>query len=156
MGLVGVFLLFFILMNVKYSVYTFSGRSMWPTIQDKQKLKIDKLSEPHRGDIVIFTAPKAANCPESVGCQFAKRVIAGPGDTVRIQNNTVIVNNKPLDEPYLAQNMQTAAGQWFGNEKELQLESKEYFLLGDNRPQSADSRSYGPVTRDLIIGVAKL
>lgn len=126
-----------------------SGSSMNPTFENGEYLIVDELSyrfaEPERGDVIIFRYPKE---PSKF---FIKRIIGLPGETVKITGGTVTISNISvsglvLDEPYV-KNISA------GNAKEV-LGSEEYFVLGDNRPASSDSRSWGPLERDLIIGRA--
>ncbi|MDE2213367.1 MAG: signal peptidase I [Patescibacteria group bacterium] len=129
-----------------------SGASMEPTFETGQYLIIDELtyhfSNPQRGDIIIFRYP--LNPSEF----FIKRVIGLPGETVHVtpQNVTITEVNgatETLSEPYLVNQ---------GNEVDLtvRLGSDQYFVMGDNRPDSSDSRSWGPVPRSDIVGRAFL
>jgi signal peptidase I len=123
---------------------------MDPTFEDGDYLLVDEISyrfeEPARGDVVIFRFPEDNNQ------FFIKRIIGLPNETVEIKNNKVIIYNKEnpngftLDENYLDPEQET-----LGN-MIARLGSDEYFVLGDNRLQSSDSRRWGPVKRSLIIG----
>lgn len=124
------------------------GASMDPTFKNGQYLIVDKLtyqfSTPERGSVLIFRYPKN---PKKY---FIKRVIGLPGETVNIENGRVrIINNKNpegfvLNEPYVVYET--------GENITKTLEDGEYFVLGDNRPASADSRLWGAVPEDNIIG----
>ena len=134
-----------------------NGQSMVPTFQSGEYLLTDKVSykvgEPQRGDIVVFHAPEAANCPKGTGCDFIKRIIGLPGETVSLQNSTYFINGQPLTEPYIPVEYQTLPGDFFktqGNTYTLAL--GEYFVSGDNRPYSSDSRAWGPITKNEIVG----
>jgi signal peptidase I len=127
------------------------GASMEPNFHDHEYLVIDEISyrfrAPARGDIVVFRYP---NDPSQY---FIKRVVGVPGDRVKIADNDVWIYgaNSPegvrLDEStYLASSVPTAG------DKDVTLAPDEYFLMGDNRTASLDSRSFGPVTRDFIVG----
>jgi signal peptidase I len=115
-------------------------------------------SSPQRGQIVVFTAPVGANScePGYAGMTFVKRLIGLPGETVREDNLGFIWIRKPgarawmkLSEPYLSPRTRLAdssdAGTW-------RVPKGEYFLLGDNRPDSCDSRTWGAVKRSSLIG----
>jgi len=125
-----------------------SGASMDPTFKNGQYLIVDELSynlgNPARGDVAIFKYPKN---PKQY---FIKRVIGLPGETVLIDDQgsvaikTVGGETLSLKEPYIAY---PSAGYL-----ERTLKEGEYFMMGDNRAGSFDSRSWGPVTRDLIVG----
>ena len=102
---------------------------------------------PQRGDIVVFDPPIGA-----VEKPYIKRVIALPGETVSIRDGAVFVDGARLDEPYLG----VTATRWPGrpDEYELLVPEDHVFVLGDNRNNSTDSRSFGPVDEDAIIGRA--
>jgi signal peptidase I len=99
---------------------------------------------PERGDVIVFRYPKD---PDR---DFIKRVIGVPGDRVRVQDGIVYVNDVPLEEPYIADH----AGRDL--DEELVVPAGNYFVLGDNRPNSSDSRSWGFVPEENIIGKAML
>ncbi len=123
-----------------------SGDSMYPTFEDGQYLIIDELSyhfrTPARGEVVIFRYPKD---PSKF---FIKRVIGLPGETVNISRGTVSITKDgkttTLKEPYInAEGYETQTNT---------LKDDEYFVMGDNRPLSLDSRSWGPVQEEKIKG----
>ncbi len=128
------------------------GASMTPTFHDYEYLIIDELSyrfdEPKRGEVVVFRYPKD---PQE---HFIKRVIGLPGEEVQIKNGAVYIYNQDnpdgliLNEPYLAAGEVTTAN----NENKILLKDREYFVLGDNRKASQDSRIFGPVNRSFITG----
>ncbi|MBI4028921.1 MAG: signal peptidase I [Candidatus Blackburnbacteria bacterium] len=128
------------------------GESMYPNFDDKEYLLTDKLSyrfgQPGRGDIVIFAAPPV---PTE---DYIKRITALPGDKVMIKDNLVFVNNQPLKEDYLPPGVVTSPGPFMPEGKEIIVGKNEYIVLGDNRPSSSDSRRWGPVKRDKIVGRA--
>lgn len=133
-----------------------SGLSMFPNFHDKEYILTDKVSykfgEPQRGDVVVFKAPEAANCPEGTGCDFIKRIIGLPGEQVQLINKHFFINGRQLDESnYLASTVVTDPGQYIAN-RTITLGPNEYFVSGDNRPHSSDSRAWGPITKDEIIG----
>lgn len=129
-----------------------SGLSMDPTFKDKQYLIVDELSyhlgDPVRGDVVIFKFPK------NPSQYFIKRVIGLPGETVKVgaQGQVTIKDAEgktvTLKEPYIVHTK--------GDNVERTLNAEEYFMMGDNRSGSFDSRAWGPVSRDLIVGKAFL
>lgn len=130
-----------------------SGASMDTTFENGQYLIVDQLSyylhEPERGDVIIFRYPRD---PSKF---FIKRVIGLPGDTVQIKDTVVTIINDTypdgliLDEPYI-KSMQPAAPQI-----EV-LGDREYFVMGDNRDQSSDSRVWGVLQKERIVGRAWL
>lgn len=130
------------------------GYSMENTLKDKDQLIIDKLSyrltDPKRFDIVVFPYQYDEDT------YFIKRVIGLPGETVQIAENVIYINGEPLAENYGKEAMdEYTAGI---AETELVLGEDEYFVMGDNRNNSSDSRSedVGPIKRDDIIGRAAL
>jgi len=126
------------------------GASMEPTFYDHEYLIIDEFSyhvrDPRRGEVVVF------RYPENPGLFFIKRVIGLPKERITISQGTVTVypegSGKPLvmQEPYLDSSTRTAG------EIDLLLQDDEYYVLGDNRSASFDSRSFGPLDRSFIVG----
>jgi len=128
------------------------GASMEPNFYDHEYLIIDEITyrfdEPKRGDIVVFKYPKD---PRQF---FIKRVVGLPGETVKIEDGLVYVDGQdgyqPLQEDYLSDDVETIMP--LRGYTQVKLAQDEYFLLGDNREQSFDSRAFGPVKREFIIG----
>ncbi|MFA6177380.1 MAG: signal peptidase I [Candidatus Paceibacterota bacterium] len=129
-----------------------SGGSMIPTFTNGDYLIIDKisyeLSNPKRDDVVVF------RYPGDTTKFFIKRVIGLPNETVDIKGNDVTITNNEhpesfkLDQPFV-KNISN-------NEEHIVLKSDEYFVMGDNRSASSDSRAWGPVKRELFTGKAFL
>lgn len=118
------------------------GQSMEPNLSAHQRLIIDKISyrfrPPQRDDIVVLKIP-------SMDELLVKRIVALPGEKVAIQNGTVYINDVPLPEPFL----QDPSNQ---SMEPIVLGPLDYFVLGDNRGNSNDSRVFGPIKRDYILG----
>jgi signal peptidase I len=128
------------------------GLSMWATLDDNDYLianKIDyRLHNPERGDIIILRPP-TDNSKD-----FIKRVIALPGERILIRSGVVYINGRKLDEPYLPEAW-ISFTEWPANNPNGQvLGPNQYFVMGDNRNRSQDSRIFGPITRDRIDGRA--
>ncbi len=134
-----------------------NGRSMFPTFKSGDYLLTDKISyktsDPQRGDVVVFHAPPEAGCPSGTGCDFIKRVIATPGETVAVHNGFIYVNNHKLEESYIPSDFTTLAGKFIEG-RTVTMGPDEYFVSGDNRSHSSDSRVWGPVTKEAIVGKA--
>jgi signal peptidase I len=103
--------------------------------------------EPGRGDIIVFETPPEALERCGAGGTFVKRLIGLPGETIEVRGGTVYIDGKKLTEPYLRENERDFSD--FGPEK---IPPDYFFMMGDNRPQSCDSRVWGPIPRDNIIG----
>ena len=148
---VGSGLMFNMLLSRSYDAYTAPSASMFPTIKVDDHFMVEMLSpddEVARGDIVIFLFPE----DESV--HFVKRVIGLPGDTLEIRRQVIYVNGTPLDEPYVQHTSGTIV-QKRDTLEPVSLGPDEYFVMGDNREDSYDSRWWGPVKRASILGRAK-
>jgi signal peptidase I len=109
--------------------------------------------DPHRGEIVVFKTPPAAEqCENGAGGEtFVKRIIGLPGDKIEERSGTILVNGQKLDEPYVSASEEDhGSGKW--PKGEPRLGPDEYFMMGDNRASSCDSRQWGPVPRANLIG----
>ena len=142
-GLLIVFFRTFVFQN-----FVVEGSSMFPTLTQGDRLIVSRLSyylgQPERGDIIVFQYPYG---PDR---DFVKRVIGLPGETVAIKNGRVFINNKPLQsEPYVKNKSHDTRDP-------VTLGEDEYFVMGDNRTGSSDSRSWGLLQRHFIIGKAWL
>ncbi len=117
---------------------------MFPNFKDGELLLTEKVSyrlyKPTRGDVIVFRAPG----PRKV--DFIKRIIAVPGETVKVENGDVLIEGVKLIEPYETQNTEGSS--------EVKLGENEYFVLGDNRGASSDSRSFGSIRKESIRGKA--
>lgn len=122
------------------------GHSMEPTLHNQQRLLISRMAysgyaDPQRGDIVVFHAWDSSE-------DYIKRVIGVPGDTVAVEDGKVFVNGAAVDEPYIR-------GETNGsNDGTVVLGRDDYYVMGDNRGNSADSRLHGALPRSAIVGKA--
>ncbi len=140
-----------IILPVRYFLiqpFYVKGASMEPNFYDHEYLIIDEISyrfaEPKRGDIIVFKYP---NDKKQF---FIKRIVGLPGEHIVIKDNNVYVNDVELAEAYLSSDAETLLPlRGYGD---VVLADDEYFLLGDNRGQSLDSRVFGPVNKELIVG----
>ncbi|WP_316896485.1 signal peptidase I [Pseudodesulfovibrio indicus] len=133
-----------------FIAYTVPSASMVPSIRVGDRFMAEVL-EPEdrlsRGEIVIFTLP------ETQGTDFVKRIVGLPGETVEIRNRQVLVDGRELKEPYV-QHIKGGLIQERDNLAPVVLGADEYFVMGDNREDSYDSRWLGPVPREQITGRA--
>lgn len=131
-----------------YQPVRVEGTSMQPELRDQDRLFIDKFffrfEKINRGDVVVFHYPRD---PEK---SYIKRVIALPGDSVRITQGHVYINGFSIQEPYVPRRYQDTRSM-----AEMTVPPDEYFVMGDHRSISSDSRDFGPVDRDLIYGKAE-
>lgn len=127
-----------------------SGPSMYPTFQDGDYIISDKVTydfaSPKRGDVIVFKDP------QDTSLDFIKRVIGLPGDTVELVNGKVYVNQQQIQESYIASTIVTTGNSFLPDNQEITVPANDYFVLGDNREVSSDSRSWGYVPKNEIIG----
>jgi signal peptidase I len=124
--------------------------SMETTLNIGDRVLVNKLSyrfhDVHRGDIIVFERPPGE--ADSEISDLIKRVIGLPGDVVEGQNGQVLINGEPLDEPYLDEGVTT------GDFDPIEVPEDHLFMMGDNRGDSRDSRFFGPIAEDTIVGRA--
>jgi signal peptidase I len=130
-----------------YQPVRVEGTSMLPVLEDQDRLFINKMAyrvgEIHRGDVVVFQYPRDHEK------SYIKRVIALPGDDLRIDHGQVYVNGQAIAETYVPKRFADDRSQ-----PEMSVPAHEYFVMGDHRSISSDSRDFGPVERELIYGKA--
>jgi signal peptidase I len=131
--------------------FVVEGQSMEPNFHDREYLLVNKLvyrlHKPQRGDVIVFHPPSRPDI------NYIKRIIALPGDTVDIQDDKILVNGVQIDEPYLGGNKTLIQNSPVAHLKET-LGQDMYFVLGDNREHSSDSREIGDIPAANIIGKA--
>ena len=147
---------------VVQSFYIPSG-SMLPTLQVGDRIIVDKLSydlhDIHRGDIVVFARPPLE---DQEYADLVKRVIGLPGETISSKDGKIYINGKELKEPWLPPGPDSYTGPLAGADPHPQFDlpgpvhipKGEYFVMGDNRTDSEDSRFFGPIPKSLIVGRA--
>lgn len=128
------------------------GSSMEPNFHNNEYILTDKISyrfdEPKRGDVIIFKAPVNPDV------DYIKRIIALPSEKVKVHNGEVYVNNERLNELYLENPTPLFPNSMLKDNAEIMVPDGFYFVMGDNRPHSSDSREFGPIDKKLIIGKA--
>ena len=149
------------------------SESMVPTLAVSQRVLVDRVSfrfsEPHRGDVVVFKPPAGAEtgecgvephppesaCPRPTDdrseTNFIKRIVAEPGDRLRIVEGRVVLNGRPQPEPFTNPSADCPI---CNLPEEITVPAGHFFMMGDNRGASADSREWGPVPEEWIIGNA--
>jgi signal peptidase I len=148
------------------------SESMVPTLEINQRVLVDRVSfrfsDPERGDIVVFKPPKGADLntcgvqapdnqpcpketPEKSDTNFIKRVVGVPGDEITVQRGRVFIDGEAQDESFARLSADCAT---CNLEKPMTVPADHYFMMGDNRGESADSREWGPVPKKWIIGRA--
>jgi len=131
-----------------------NGSSMEPNFQNKEQIIAEKVSlgfkKLQRGEVIIARQPQN---PEKL---LIKRVIGLPNETIKISQGKVYINEKELDEPYLPKNTTTIEDSTIKEDVIYKIPEESYIIMGDNREDSTDSRSWGAVPKDLIVGRALL
>jgi signal peptidase I len=140
-------LVIFLLIRQVVQNYRIESHSMEPNFYEGQFILVNKLAfklgAPERGDVIVFHNPN--NTDED----YIKRVIGLPGDSVEIHDQTVFINGEAMEE--LFPHNEILRGTQFGP---VLIEPDHLFVMGDNRPQSKDSREFGPLSEELLVGKA--
>ncbi len=149
-------LVLLIALLVAFGMRTFVVQTFWipsgsmePTLNVNDRVIVDKLSyhlhAVHRGDIIVFGKPPGEVLGPGIN-DLVKRVIGLPGETISGENDQVYINGKPLAEPWLPKGVVT------GEFPPVHIPQGYYFVMGDNRGDSTDSRVFGPIAGSLIVG----
>ena len=132
-----------------------SGNSMAPTLKENDFIITENFSEVHRFDVIVFTSP--------TGGTLVKRVIGLPGDQIMYEKDQLFVNGEPVDEPFLKDVKKKKNEYVFTTDfhsKDIinrkKIPENQYFVLGDNRRLSKDSRSFGTISSESILGKGKI
>jgi signal peptidase I len=160
-------LLVFVIRWWLVSPFIVDGPSMQPNFWNRERIIVNKIvydiRKPRRGEVIVFHVPEE-------GRDFIKRVIGVPGDTVKVEGDTVYINGQPIEEPYLKEAYDAAhaaggeynsAGQWWDDFPNSQnpdgtVPEGSLFVLGDNRSNSEDSRTIGFIPLSRVVGRADL
>lgn len=144
---IAIFLFVYLLVLQPHKI---KGASMEPNFPNGEYLLTDKLTyrfrEPERGEVIVFEAPATD------GEEFIKRIIGLPGESLSIREGKIFINGSRLVENYLSDTLQTNPGAFMKAGKEIIVPPDNFIVLGDNRPSSSDSRTWGYVSKDKITG----
>lgn len=139
------FILILTISNKVFSFYVVSGNSMLPNVHDKEVKSVNKMVKKYkRGDIVIVKNNRDQYL-------MIKRIIGLPGEKLDVIYDDVYINDKKLDEPYVNQSDEKSDFYI----RNIRLKENEYYVMGDNRNYSIDSRELGPLKKSDIIGRCK-
>jgi signal peptidase I len=145
----GALLVAFVIKTFLLQAFYIPSLSMYPTLKVNDRVLVNKLSYDlhpvHRGDMVVFRSPPNEG---SATKDLIKRVIGLPGETVESRDGHILINGKVLNEPYLQPDITT------GPVDKTVVAPGHYWVMGDNRPNSRDSRFFGTIPKSLIIGRA--
>lgn len=143
---IGIFFFVYLLIMRPHKI---EGESMMPNYLNAEYLLTEKvtyyLNKPQRGDVVVLRPPLTV----SEGDEFIKRIVGLPGETIRISGGRVYINGKLLNEPYIPSSFSTNGGFFLVNNVDYTVPKEKYFVMGDNREHSSDSRYWGPVSLNL-------
>lgn len=144
-------ILTFVLRSFVIEAFQIPSGSMIPTLQIGDRLLVDKIvckfTGFHRKDIVVFIPPPEARTPETGDSDYIKRIIGVPGDKIQVSNGIVYLNDKPQDEPYIAEKPNYNFGP-------VTVPEGELFVMGDNRNNSFDSHAWGFLPQKNVEGRA--
>jgi signal peptidase I len=153
---IGLALVIFFAIHASIQASTVHGVSMQPGLQEGEWVMVNywsyRFGSPQRGDVVVFRPPITIQGAD----YLIKRIIAIPGDTISISATEVFVNGKLLNEPYLAPLPVGGVQTVTGVVSDLKMGKDEYWVMGDNRRDSLDSRSFGVVKRQNLLGKAEV
>jgi signal peptidase I len=143
----GIFVIVFVFIA---RLLVIDGQSMEPTFHHEEQLIAErvsvKLNPLKRGEIVVFKHP------QNNGALIIKRLIGLPGETIKMESGKVYINGELLEENYLADSVITIGKSAIKEGEEFHIPSHHYVMLGDNRGHSTDSRDWGPLSEELIVG----
>ncbi len=150
-----------ILRTFVVGTYSIPSGSMEPTLNINDRILVNKLSYDFHGvdraDIVVFATPKDEHCAGPPVKDLVKRVIGLPGETISLSGGQVFIDGKVLNEPWLPATVRESTTPGPGSAayslvKSFKVPAKEVFVMGDNRPESCDSRYWGPIPESSIVG----
>lgn len=142
--------IFVVVYALLFRPYQVNGLSMFPNFENGEYVLTNLISlrfgHLDRGQVIVFHSPTEKNK------DFIKRIIGLPGDTVGLSNGDVTVNGKKIDQSFLPPHLRTNGGAFLQEGQQVVVPEGQYFVMGDNRDYSSDSREWGFVTKKKIIG----
>ena len=147
------------------ATYSIPSGSMEPTLQVGDRIVVNKLSYHlhgvDRGNIVVFTTPPNEDCAGPPVADLVKRVIGLPGESISLKDGSVYIDGRLLPEPFLPPDVRTdtypgPSNNDFALHHAYRIPAGDVFVLGDNRPESCDSRYWGPIRESSIVGKVDL
>ncbi|MEC1525448.1 signal peptidase I [Neobacillus niacini] len=155
-SITGALVIVLIIRSFFFTPIVVDGESMNPTLQDKDRMVVTKIGEPKRFDIVVFHAPD--------GRDYIKRVVGLPGDKVEYKNDVLYINGKAYSEPYLEKYKHSLNGGTLTDSFTLKetavgsdiVPKDSFFVMGDNRRHSTDSRHIGAIPKEKVIGTTNV
>src|SRR5690625_5052357 len=152
-AIVFAFIIVFICRQFLFTPTTVFGESMSPTFQDKDRVVVSKMAKIQRFDIVVFDAPDVEDS------YYIKRVIGLPGDQIEMKNDVLYINDEAMEEPYLTENKEDSPFPMLTENFSLEDKTGKskvpedmLFVMGDNRLVSRDSRAFGFIPLDSVVG----
>jgi len=145
----GIFMMVYVFLAQPHKV---DGKSMQPNFQNSEFILTEKVTyrrgDPQRGDVIIFHAPPPYDS------DFIKRVVGLPGENIKLVEGEVYINDIKLNEYYLPPDFVTSERSFLRENVEYLIPENYYFVMGDNRDGSSDSREWGPINKSSIVGRA--
>lgn len=142
-------IIIFLTRTFLFTPVSVNGKSMEPTFEHSDKLIISKISDIENFDMIVFDAPNKDE-------EYIKRVIGKPGDSIKMEDGVLYINDKSYEEPYIKENHDGfddfTLKELTGKEK---VPDNQLFVLGDNRSNSKDSRAFGFISADSVVGEVK-
>ncbi len=151
--IVGAVIVALLIKTFVVQAFRIPSESMVPTLEVGDRVLVNKLSydahDLNRGDVVVFDRPSGLPAGPDDPKELIKRVIGLPGDTIVAKDGSIYVDDRRLDEPYLSD-----AASTYNLDEPITVPEGQVWVMGDNRTNSEDSRSFGPIDADTIVGRA--
>ncbi|TRZ36790.1 signal peptidase I [Niallia circulans] len=143
------FLLVFICRQFVYAPIIVDGKAMMPTLENNNRILVNKITSIDRFDVIVFHSPVSS-------AYYIKRVIGLSGDNIEVKDDSLYVNGKKYDEPYLQANKEILAESHLTADLKETVPEGYLYVMGDNRLKSNDSRLFGVISKEDVVGKAAL